>query len=106
MAVFECEKNPERSLVALEDALARQPNQINLLLANGARLLKVARAGEAEKAYALAAEILPSSGRAWVGLAMAREALGDDAGAARACRKALEVEPDLQPARLYCSAPR
>jgi O-antigen ligase len=102
MLVFQCEKDAERSLVALERALAIHPHQLNLLLAAGARRLKAGRTDAATDAFAHAAEIAPRLGRAWLGLAMAHDAAGDREAAAGACDQALLHDPDFAPARAYC----
>jgi O-antigen ligase len=103
MAVFECQPDPEASLVALEDALAMYPHQLNLLLAVGARRLKAGAPSEAESAFDHAVEIAPSLGRAWLGLAMARTDLGDRDGAVQACAIALRIDPAFRPAVEFCA---
>lgn len=102
MVHFECDKEPERSLAVLEPALEMHPNQLNLLLAVGARRIKAGRPADAEAAFLRAVEIAPSLGRGWLGLAMARDARQDHVAAQQACREAVRVDPRLEPARLFC----
>ena len=102
MVHFECDPDPGRTLGVLEPALAMNPHRLELLLAVGARRLKVGRAREASTAFAHAVEIAPRLSRTWLGLAMAQGALGDDAGARASCGTALEIAPRLEPARAFC----
>lgn len=88
MIVFECERDPRRSLEALEPALAMDPHNLNLLLATGARRLKAERVEGAGDAFAHAAALEPGLARAWLGVAMVAEARGDARGVADACRRA------------------
>jgi Flp pilus assembly protein TadD len=102
MVHFDCQSDPEASLVVLERALAMHPNHINLLLTTGARRLKANRPSDAESAFLHCLEISPKLGRGWLGLAMTRAARGDHATAAGDCRQAISFAPDFLPAREFC----
>lgn len=86
--VFGCEKDPQRSLDVLVPALARQPHSLNLLLMSAARELRANRPEAAEALAGRALEVDDRLGRAWLLLAMAREARGDARGADSACGNA------------------
>ncbi|MCP3979147.1 MAG: hypothetical protein GY716_07420 [bacterium] len=103
MAVFHCDADPATSLPALEAALLTHPNQINLLLATGARRLKAGDAGGAEEAFERAARILPRSPRGWLGVAMSHAASGKADAARRSCAAALRADPSFAPAIQFCS---
>ncbi len=90
---FSCEQDAARSLVGLEAALDANPNDIFLLLSTGARRLKAGRSTAAESVFARATELDPALGRAWLGLAMARDARGNRSGAAHACQQAVHYAP-------------
>ncbi len=97
------EKGPARSLALLEPALAANPHQLNLLLDTGARRLKAGQALAAEGAFRHALEISPGLGRAWLGLAMSCDALGDNSGAAVACARAIMLAEGPE-AQLFCES--
>ncbi|MBP7147312.1 MAG: O-antigen ligase family protein [Acidobacteria bacterium] len=102
MLGFACEKDPARSLELLEPALAKNPHQLNLLLATGARRLKAGRLQDADAAFRHALEIDRTLGRAWLGLAMTAGARGDAGAQAEACRQALAAPEVLPETRVYC----
>jgi O-antigen ligase len=104
MIVFECDRRPAPSLDALEPALARDPHNLNLLLATGARRLKAGRAGGAEAAFRHALEIEPGLGRAWLGVAMSAQARGRPGEVEAACRRARETAPALREVQLFCGS--
>ncbi|GAB4368943.1 MAG: hypothetical protein Kow0062_02450 [Acidobacteriota bacterium] len=102
--VFSCETDPVRSLVPLEQALARWPGNPNLLLSVGARRTKAGDLAGAEAAFRQATELLPDLGRAWFGLALVADRRGLPERAAAHCRRAL-ADPGLPAeARSYCRA--
>jgi len=102
MVIYACEPDGPRSLAALEPALARHPNQLNLLLGTGARRLKAGRYAEAEALYAHALSIDPGLGRAWLGLAMARDGAGNASGAREACASGRRFLSEVPEIRTFC----
>lgn len=100
MVVLRCSAD---SLPQLERALRLNPAQPNLLLAVGAKRLEAGRIDAAAVAFGEAVEILPSLGRAWVGLASARALGGDTDGAALACLAAIDAEPGDAEIREFCT---
>ncbi len=105
MLVFECDRDPERSLRVLEPALAADPHNLNVLLAVGARRLKAGRLDEARTAFEHAAEIHPDLARAWLGIAMVEERSGRLPAARDACERAREAPlgqiPEID---VFCNA--
>lgn len=99
-----CDPAGPSALAALEQALALQPHQLNLLLATGSRRLKAGRVEASAEAFEHAVTLHPGLGNAWLGLAMARHAQSDLPGAARACTRALELSPGLPGAHEFCRA--
>lgn len=102
MVVFECERDARRTVDLLEASLARDPGSLNLLLATGARQLKAGRALDASRTFARASEIAPRLSRAWLGSAMAFDALGQGADARAACERALALPDAPDEAGLFC----
>ncbi|GEM_PF-2676034 len=102
MIRFHCDPSPEATRPILEEAVKVHPHQLNLLLALGPRQLKSGDAPAAEQTFLHALEIAPEQPRAWLGLAMAHERLGDLAATRRACARALEFDPTWNPALAYC----
>jgi O-antigen ligase len=102
MVRFECDRDAARSLHALEPALAIQPNQLNLLLATGARRLKNGDASRGAEAFRRSVRISPELGRGWLGLAMCLDAIGERDEAAMACRRALDLLPGMRQAEIFC----
>ncbi len=88
--LFRCDRSPA-ILPWLEKAYALDPGSLVLALDTGARRLKAGRPSDALACYRRALEIRPDLDRAWLGVAMASLALGDEAGAGEACRRALAV---------------
>jgi len=102
MIHFRCETDPTRSLAVLEPALAMHRNQLNLLLAVGARRLKAQRPSEAASAFRHCVEVAPTLARGWLGLAMSQLALGDRRSAGDACTRALQLDGESAPIRAFC----
>ena len=102
MLLFETEKDARLTLPTLEGALAGDPHNLNLLLATGARRLKLGDAQGALEAFRHALRIDDSLGRAWLGVAMGELERGDRAEASRACLRALRSDPAPPAAEVFC----
>lgn len=81
---------PERALDVTRQADIRLPDDADLLILKGALATELEHYGDAAEAYQQLVAWRPDQGRWWIGLAIARENLNDNAGALQAYRRALQ----------------
>jgi predicted Zn-dependent protease len=81
---------------SLKAVVAANPRERNGRLMLGLALLQSGRAAESLEHLEAAAEMLPSSTRAWYGLGRAREALGQTTAAKQAWERLMTLPPSME----------
>jgi predicted CXXCH cytochrome family protein len=89
------------AIALVAPALARVPNDPALLNTLATLYASIQRFDDALRLLSRAVEIAPGDPLSWLNLGVAREAIGDRAGAIAAYRRSLATQPDLERARAY-----
>jgi len=84
---------------ACRQILAMQPNDALTLYRLGRLLAARGDHAEAAPLFSRSVAVEPEGGNAWLKLALSLHALGDDAGALKACREAVRLQPTNEDAR-------